>query len=143
MGLLTVVSVLSLLGAAHAEFNIVRRVSLAPHAKEAAILPPAQFSVPFTAKTPRRSSKKSALAALRGKPAKRVPGKAPVTGAGGTTVVVDGSDFDDEYLTNVTVGGQHFSLIIDTGRCVAIIRVLGSDSDIFIPSTAPIRGRVL
>jgi len=71
--------------------------------------------VPFTAKTPRRSSKKSALAALRGKPAKKVPGSKAPSAGGGSTVVVDGSDFDDEYLTNVTVGGQHFSLIIDTG----------------------------
>ncbi|KAJ7865336.1 acid protease [Mycena olivaceomarginata] len=114
MGLLTVISALSLLGAAHAEFNIVRHVAPAPRAKEAATLPPAEFSVPFTAKTPRRSSKKGALAALRGKPTKKIPGK-KAPGAGGSTVAVDGSDFDDEYLTNVTIGGQHFSLIIDTG----------------------------
>ncbi|KAJ6536853.1 aspartic peptidase domain-containing protein [Mycena capillaripes] len=110
MGLLTVLSALSLVGAAHAEFNIKRHVSLAPRAKEATVLPPAEFSVPFTAKTPRRSSKKSALAALRNKPSKSRPSV-----GGGSTVSVDGSDFDDEYLTNVTIGGQHFSLIIDTG----------------------------
>jgi len=74
------------------------------------VLPPADFTAAITAKTPRRKSKKAALAALRGK---TTPSRAAV--AGSTTVAVDGSDFDDEYLTNVTVGGQHFSLIIDTG----------------------------
>ncbi|KAJ7618179.1 aspartic peptidase domain-containing protein [Mycena polygramma] len=110
MGFLAVLSALSLVGAAHAEFNVVRHTSLAPRAKEAAVLPPAEFSVPFTAKTPRRKAKKNALASIRGKPTKKAPGA-----GGASTVVVDGSDFDEEYLTNVTIGGQHFSLIIDTG----------------------------
>jgi len=47
-------------------------------------------------------------------PPRTPPTKAPPTG-GSSTVAVDGSDFDEEYLTNVTIGGQHFSLIIDTG----------------------------
>ncbi|KAJ6541051.1 acid protease [Mycena vulgaris] len=106
MGVLAVLSVLSLLSATRAEYNIVRHVSPAPRSRAVAELPPADFAVPFTAKAPRRKSKKSALAALRGKT--RAAG-------GGSTVVVDGSDFDDEYLTNVTIGGQHFSLIVDTG----------------------------
>ncbi|KAJ7033574.1 acid protease [Mycena alexandri] len=108
MGFLTVVSVLSILHGAYAEFSAVRRVSLAPRALEPAVIPAAEFSVPISAKTPRRSSKKNALAALRGRPTTKAP-------ASGSTVAVDGSDFDEEYLTNVTIGGQHFSLIIDTG----------------------------
>ncbi|KAJ7087075.1 acid protease [Mycena epipterygia] len=107
MGVLSVLSVLSLLGAARAEFTFKRHVSLAPRSLEAAVLPAADFAVPFTAKTPGRKSKKGALTALRG--GKRT---APTSSS---TVVVDGSDFDEEYLTNVTVGGQHFSLIVDTG----------------------------
>jgi hypothetical protein len=144
MGLLTVVSALSLLGAAHAEFNIVRHVAPAPRAKEAAALPPAEFSVPFTAKTPRRSSKKGALAALRGKPTKKIPGKKAL-GAGGSTVAVDGSDFDDEYLTNVTIGGQHFSLIIDTGRSVSMSlhNILSADIRIRPARTPGSRRRAL
>jgi hypothetical protein len=121
MGVLAVLSVLALLGATHAEYSVVRHTSLAPRSKEATMLPPADFTAAITAKTPRRKSKKAALAALRGK---TTPSRAAV--AGSTTVAVDGSDFDDEYLTNVTVGGQHFSLIIDTGRCVALSNPLYS-----------------
>ncbi|KAJ6525127.1 acid protease [Mycena capillaripes] len=112
MSFLTVLSALSLLCAAQAEFNVVRHVSLAPRVNAAVVLPPAEFSVPFTAKAPRRSSKKRALTALRGKPATKVG--APGDGAA-STVVVDGTAFDEEYLTSVNIGGQHFSLIVDTG----------------------------
>ncbi|KAJ6568695.1 aspartic peptidase domain-containing protein [Mycena capillaripes] len=111
MPLLAVLSVLSFLTAAHAEFNVVRHVSLVPHSKRATVLPPAEFSVPFTAKAPRRSSKKKAFAALRGKLATNIRGKK----APASTAVIDGSDSDYEYLTNVTIGGQHFSLNVDTG----------------------------
>ncbi|KAF8188903.1 acid protease [Mycena galopus ATCC 62051] len=124
MGLLTVLSTLSLLGAAQAEFSIKRHSAPARRTAEAAELPPAEFSVPFTAKTPRRSSKSSALAALRGQPAKKVPGSRTTSAGGGPTVVVDGSDFDEEYLTNFTIGGQQFILIVDTGS-----------SDTWVPQT--------
>ncbi|KAJ7493834.1 acid protease [Mycena latifolia] len=107
MGVLAVISVLSLLSAARAEYNIVRHASLAPRSKEAAALPPADFAVPFTAKTPRRKSKKAALAALRGQNR---------AGSGTSdTVGVEGTFGDEEYLTNITIGGQHFSVIVDTG----------------------------
>ncbi|KAJ7204554.1 aspartic peptidase domain-containing protein [Mycena haematopus] len=132
MVLLTVLSALSLLGAALAKFDIVRHVSLAPRAQDATELPPAEFSVSFTAKTPRRSSKRAALAALRGQPPKKVPGSNAGSSSGGTTVIVDGSDFDEEYLTNFTVGGQHFSLIVDTGRLVTVTRC---SSDTWVPQT--------
>ncbi|KAJ7092312.1 aspartic peptidase domain-containing protein [Mycena belliarum] len=106
MGVLAVLAALSLLGAVHAEYHIVRHASLAPRSRDAAVLPAAEFTVPFSGKAPRRKSKKSALAALRGK--SRAHGASD-------TVVVDGSAFDEEYLTNATIGGQHFSLIVDTG----------------------------
>ncbi|KAJ7129914.1 acid protease [Mycena crocata] len=109
MGVLPLLSALALLSSVQAEFNFVRHVSVAPRAETMAVLPKAEYSVAFTAKAPRRKSKKNALAALRGHRGHRRPT------SGGITVAVDGSDFDDEYLTNVTIGGQHFSLIIDTG----------------------------
>ncbi|KAJ7743456.1 aspartic peptidase domain-containing protein [Mycena maculata] len=113
MSVLAVLSALSLVGAAQAEYTVVRRTSLAPRSQEAAVLPPAEFSIPFTGKVSQRKSKKSALAALRGKSS--------------STVVVDGSDFDEEYLTNVTVGGQHFSLIVDTGSSDTWVPQVGFD----------------
>ncbi|KAK7045280.1 acid protease [Favolaschia claudopus] len=119
MGIRTLLLALTLplFDLAHAEFHAIRHLSLAPRSQEAVALPPAEFNVAITAKTPRRASKRNALASLRRKPGKRSPGKRPLRlpGGGGSTVVVDGSDFDEEYLTNATVGGQHFSLIIDTG----------------------------
>ncbi|KAJ7049937.1 acid protease [Mycena amicta] len=119
MGFLSVVAALFLLATtvtANAnDFHIVRRRAVSPRSLEeraATVLPQADFSVAISGKTQRRKSKKDALAKLRGKPTV----KASRPGAGGSsTVVVDGSDFDDEYLTNATVGGQHFALIIDTG----------------------------
>ncbi|KAJ7750485.1 hypothetical protein DFH07DRAFT_769962 [Mycena maculata] len=95
MWILTVLSALSLLGTAHAgEFS---------------------FLVPFAKKVPRRSSKRRALAALRGKPATTVLTEKALSAGGASTITVNGSDSDYEYLTNVTIGGQHFSLNVDTG----------------------------
>lgn len=106
-------------GAANSEnssFNFVRHVrSLAPRADSEAValpLPQAHVSVPFGAKTPRRKSKRLALAALRGR------NTSSSESSPGDTVILDGSDSDFEYLTNVTIGGQKFSLSVDTGRCV-------------------------
>ncbi|KAJ7441670.1 acid protease [Mycena galericulata] len=103
-------------GVANAEnsnFNFVRHVgSLAPRADSEAVahpLPQANVSVPFSARTPRRKSKRLALAALRGRSTSSSQSSL------GDTVVLDGSDSDFEYLTNVTIGGQKFSLSVDTG----------------------------
>ncbi|KAJ7214524.1 acid protease [Mycena pura] len=109
MGFLSVVTVLSLLSAASAKFGVVRHHALTPAVRQTGALPRADFSSAITKKTPRRKAKKEALAFLRGKPTVKA------ASVGGKTVPLDGSDFDDEYLTNVTIGGQHFSLIIDTG----------------------------
>ncbi|KAJ7867225.1 acid protease [Mycena olivaceomarginata] len=115
---ISIISFISLLsaraGTANAEnsnFNFVRHVrSLAPRAySEAATLPQADVSVPFGAKTPRRKSKRLALSALRGR------NTSSSRSSPGNTVVLDGSDSDFEYLTNVTIGGQKFSLSVDTG----------------------------
>ncbi|KAJ6526493.1 acid protease [Mycena vulgaris] len=98
--------------AENSNFNFVRHVrSLAPRVdSEAAAqpLPQANVSVPFGTKTPRRKSKRLALAALRGNTSSS-------RSSPGDTVVLDGSDSDFEYLTNVTIGGQKLSLSVDTG----------------------------
>lgn len=64
-------------------------------------LPAAPFVVNLTAKTPRSTAKKQALHELRGK---------------SFTGTVAGADGDEEYLTDITVGGQSFKAIVDTGR---------------------------
>ncbi|KAF7795741.1 hypothetical protein EIP86_006908 [Pleurotus ostreatoroseus] len=63
-------------------------------------LPAAPFVVNLTAKTSRSIAKKIALRELRGK------------AAIGT---VDGTGDDEEYVTDIIVGGQNFKAIIDTG----------------------------
>ncbi|KAJ3773568.1 acid protease [Lentinula raphanica] len=70
-------------------------------------LPAADYSVAITASTPRTKAKKFMMQALR-------ESQAAQAGSNFTTVV-GGSDFDEEYLTNVTFGEQDFLLIVDTG----------------------------
>nr|GAT51413.1 acid protease [Mycena chlorophos] len=102
---LAALSVLSLACASSAEFVVSRHVSnVARTVVEPADIPPAQFVMPITQTTPRRASKKANLAALR----------AYLCGDK-DTAVLSGSDLDQEYLTDVTVGGQTFPLIVDTG----------------------------
>ncbi|KAF5376833.1 hypothetical protein D9757_008895 [Collybiopsis confluens] len=67
-------------------------------------LPPADFSIAIAGSVPRSKAKKSFMQALR----------ASQSGSNFTTVV-GGSDFDEEYLTNVTVGLQDLLMIVDTG----------------------------
>ncbi|KAF7322169.1 Acid protease [Mycena kentingensis (nom. inval.)] len=102
------------------EGTVVRLRAVAPRSVEeraATVIPAAEFSVAIGGKTQRRKAKKAALERLRGKPSPRVPGRRPGSSpsGGGITVGVDGAFFDEEYLTNATIGGQTFSLIIDTG----------------------------
>lgn len=67
-------------------------------------LPNAEFVASFTGKVSKKQAKKDILRSL--------------TSAAGinSTSVVDGSDFDEEYITELTVGGQTFYAIVDTGR---------------------------
>ncbi|KAJ7155092.1 acid protease [Mycena filopes] len=67
-------------------------------------LPAAGFTLPLTAKIPRREVKKNALAAL---------GKHPK--ANTDTLHLDGAAFEHEYLVNITVGGKPFQVILDSG----------------------------
>jgi hypothetical protein len=76
------------------------------------VLPEAQFTVPFSASVPRSEAKKQRLNALRDSVA---------TGTSNFTTPASGTTFDQEYVANVTIGGQTFALRIDTGRCVCLI----------------------
>ncbi|KAJ3851420.1 aspartic peptidase domain-containing protein [Lentinula lateritia] len=87
--------------------TITRRVSSIAPRPPSSPLPVADFSVPITASAPRSKAKKSLLRALR---------ESQAAQAGGNfTTVLAGSDFDEEYLTNVKFGEQEFMLIVDTG----------------------------
>lgn len=68
-------------------------------------IPPAEVSLPFTGKSPRSAFKKHVRESLRAHFASS-SSVAPLAGSG----------FDEEYLVNITVGGQHFPVIVDTGR---------------------------
>ncbi|KAJ6597804.1 acid protease [Mycena vulgaris] len=97
MGILVLFSLLSLFsGATRAAFPAAQHVS------RSVVLPRADFVVPFTSKAPRRETKKKALRGKYGK-------------ARGKTVHLDGAAFENEYLVNITIGGQNFQVIIDTG----------------------------
>ncbi|KAJ7352704.1 acid protease [Mycena albidolilacea] len=74
-------------------------------------LPAAPYSVAFSKKVPRRKEKINALSALC-KHGGSGHGVEPVSQ---TTVPLAGSNFDSDYLVNITIGGQNFSLILDSG----------------------------
>ena len=79
----------------------IRRVPPATNlALSTEILPPAQFSIPLAEKAPRPTYKKNLLKALCGR---------------GPTAVLAGSANDTEYVTDITIGGQKFKVIVDTG----------------------------
>ncbi|KAJ7806357.1 aspartic peptidase domain-containing protein [Mycena olivaceomarginata] len=76
--------------------------ALASHAHQeaTALFPPAKFSIPFIGKAPHRRSKMDTL--RRG---------VYLTGNGTSTVALDVSHFETEYLVNVMIGGQDFTVI--------------------------------
>lgn len=84
---------------------IVTPVSL-PIKSTDTTLPQAEFAVNLTAKVPKSAHKKALLRGLRG-----VASKTP-------TATLAGSDQDEEYLTDIIVGGQKFKVIVDTGSWV-------------------------
>ncbi|KAJ7861676.1 aspartic peptidase domain-containing protein [Mycena olivaceomarginata] len=77
-----------------------------PALSSRSVLPAASHSVAFSKKVPRRKAKVDALSAFRG---------GVVSRHTYTTVPLAGSNLDTDYLVNVTIGGQNFSLIIDSG----------------------------
>jgi hypothetical protein len=86
--------------------TVKRRVSdVAP--RSASPLPAAEFSVAFSGTTPRSKAKKSIMQSLRSSLSSQA--------GSNFTAVLAGSDFDEEYLTSVTLGNQKFEHIVDTG----------------------------
>ncbi|KAF7355900.1 Acid protease [Mycena venus] len=110
MSWLSTISVLFLLGAANARFTFVQTPAPAPRAhQQVTPFPRAEFSIPFNSKAPRRKSKTAAFAAVR-----RL--LSPTGDDNGTNVVaLDVDRFEVDYLANITVGGQDFTVIVDTG----------------------------
>ncbi|KAJ3801452.1 aspartic peptidase domain-containing protein [Lentinula aff. detonsa] len=99
-------TVVALLASVSATPTIRRHVSsVSP--RTSSPLPAADYSVVITASAPRTKAKRFLMQALR-------ESQAAQAGSNFTTVV-GGSDFDEEYLTNVTFGEQDFLLIVDTG----------------------------
>lgn len=70
-----------------------------------AVLPAADFSLSIAGKAPRSKARAALRTSLRA----HVSGNSHIT-------PLAGGDFDEEYLVNATVGGQKFTLIVDTGR---------------------------
>jgi hypothetical protein len=73
-----------------------------------AALGPAEHVVPFIGKVARSQAKRSLRTTLR----QRASGK-------NYTAILAGADFDEEYLADLTAGGQTFKVIVDTGRCAS------------------------
>ncbi|KAF7317669.1 Acid protease [Mycena kentingensis (nom. inval.)] len=94
-------TVLSLSYVSCAKFATVRHDSahLEP-APATSHVPPASFVAPITAKVPRRKSKQSSLRSVAGARA---------------TAPVYGALYAQEYLVDMTVDGQKFPVIVDTG----------------------------
>lgn len=68
------------------------------------VIPVAEHSLQISGKVPRSTAKKNLRSQLRQYLSKSTSDIAPIAG----------SDYDEEYLVNGTIGGQHFSFIVDT-----------------------------
>lgn len=93
-----------LLVAATGTFDIQRVTSQRSVAQNGQTIPQATFVTSLSQKVPRRAVKKRALRELRRSASK--------------TATIIGTDDDEEYATGITVGGQSFEVIVDTGRSV-------------------------
>lgn len=81
----------------------IRRSALATRGLLATeVLPQAQYSLPLSGKTTRPKAKQDALQNLH----KR---------SSNYTAVIAGGQEDQVYLTDITIGGQDFKVIVDTG----------------------------
>ena len=65
------------------------------------VLPDAQFLIPLAHKVPRSIDKKNPLMAFH-------------RHASSLTTVINGVNYDEQYAVNVTIGGQDFSVLVDT-----------------------------
>ncbi|KAF7971938.1 hypothetical protein HWV62_19387 [Athelia sp. TMB] len=93
--------VLALAAVSAQSYEIRRTAPATSGALATEVLPRAQYLLPLTGKAPRSKAKKAALSAL--------------TKTSSYTAVLAGSYYDQEYLTDITIGGQAFKVIVDTG----------------------------
>ncbi|KAJ6521574.1 acid protease [Mycena vulgaris] len=91
---------------ARAEFHVVRHEAATGDSPAPAVIPKAEFFVPFTAKISRKGAKAESLGILLSN--HNSAGKA-------TTVKLAGVQHGFVYVADVTVGGQLFKLAVDTG----------------------------
>lgn len=101
---LLAITVLALVASTHA-YDIHRIAAASSGTVQTDVIPKAKFYVPLTGKTPKHAYKKQLLNALRDQGSK----------PSNYTAVVAGSNQDGEYLTDITIGGQKFKIIVDTG----------------------------
>ncbi|KAJ7277450.1 acid protease [Mycena rebaudengoi] len=87
---------------ASVQYTATRHVSLRSSGQALTPLPYAPFAAPIVSRSARRPSKAHALHSLR------------AAGSASTTPLV-GANYDFEYLANITIGGQNFAVIVDTG----------------------------
>ena len=82
--------------------EIRKRAPAASEALTTEVLPQAPFTMPFSGKIARSKGKQDALRPVR----KR---------SSSYTSVLAGGISDQEYLTDITIGGQDFKVEVDTG----------------------------
>lgn len=96
------VFVIALVVSAHA-YTLNRVAPVTSGAVEIKMLPAAQFSTPLIDKIPRRAFKRRMLT------------RASIAEPSNYTSILQGGSLDSEYLAEITIGGQNFKVIVDTG----------------------------
>jgi hypothetical protein len=86
-------------------YDIRRTTAASSGTIKTEVIPTAEFYVPLTGKVARSAYKKHFLNTLRNQVSKSF----------NYTAVLAGSMTDKEYLTDITIGGQEFKVIVDTG----------------------------
>lgn len=102
--ILLTITVLALVASIHA-YDIRRIAAESSGTVQTDVIPKSKFHVPLTGKVPKPAYKKQLLNALRNQGSNSLNYNA----------VIAGTDHDDEYVTDITIGGQEFKIIVDTG----------------------------
>lgn len=115
---LTLATVQTAAGHPSPDFS-VQRISFSPSSaiqhRPGVSLPAAEYTLPISGSVPRSKARKQLRDRLR----------SHYSGSrSGDVAMLAGADFDEEYLVEITAGGnQQFSVIVDTGRFVLGIGV--------------------
>lgn len=96
--------VLALAASVHA-YEIRRITPVSSGTLKTEAIPPAEFYVPLTGKVARPAFKSQFLSALRHQG----------SGSSSHTTILAGAAGDSEYVSDITIGGQQFKVIVDTG----------------------------